>query len=202
MPSSATLRGRLDVVRQFSTLAASPDRLACRFDELSSDIPLNQIMKAAVAKLLRLSRAPQNQRNPEDREEPLTLRGARCNLPGESEPVRGHIPFELTLSALGESVTHSCRACYVTTLCDDEHPVTGQPTRVIGNLVMRYDLLNWADLDACDENTGEPVRLPTPRWREVDLFSLIPRAIEAKLDDLIEEQALALDRKPAGKSTA
>ncbi|MEN3972312.1 restriction endonuclease [Sphingomicrobium sp. XHP0235] len=57
-----TLRGRLDVIRQFSTLAASPDRLACRFDELSSDIPLNQIMKAAVARLLKLSRSPHNQR--------------------------------------------------------------------------------------------------------------------------------------------
>ncbi|MBY6014699.1 McrC family protein [Qipengyuania gaetbuli] len=57
-----TLRGRLDVIRQFSTLAASPDRLACRFDELSSDIPLNQIMKAAVARLLQLSRSTHNQR--------------------------------------------------------------------------------------------------------------------------------------------
>lgn len=57
-----TLRGRLDVIRQFSTLAASPDRLACRFDELSSDIALNQIMKAAVARLLKLSRSPRNQR--------------------------------------------------------------------------------------------------------------------------------------------
>jgi 5-methylcytosine-specific restriction enzyme subunit McrC len=56
------LRGRLDVIRQFSTLAASPDRLACRFDELSSDIHLNQIMKAAVARLLQLSRSPHNQR--------------------------------------------------------------------------------------------------------------------------------------------
>lgn len=57
-----TLRGRLDVIRQLSTLAASPDRLACRFDELSSHIPLNQIMKAAVARLLQLSRSPHNQR--------------------------------------------------------------------------------------------------------------------------------------------
>jgi 5-methylcytosine-specific restriction enzyme subunit McrC len=57
-----TLRGRLDVIRQFSTLAASPDRLACRFDELSSDIPLNQIMKAAVSRLSRLSRSVENQR--------------------------------------------------------------------------------------------------------------------------------------------
>lgn len=56
------LRGRLNVMRQFTLLAASPEQLASRFDELSPDIALNQIMKAAVAKLLRLSRAANNQR--------------------------------------------------------------------------------------------------------------------------------------------
>ncbi len=56
------LRGRLDVVRQFSVLAATPDRLACRFDELSNDIPLNQIMKAAVRRLMAISRSEGNQR--------------------------------------------------------------------------------------------------------------------------------------------
>jgi 5-methylcytosine-specific restriction enzyme subunit McrC len=58
----AALRGRLDVKRQFTVLAASPQRLACRFDELSADIPLNQIMKAAVTKLAKIARAPENQR--------------------------------------------------------------------------------------------------------------------------------------------
>lgn len=57
-----SLRGRLDVVRQFTRLAASPQTLACRFDELSPDTALNRIMKAAVARLLRISRAPENQR--------------------------------------------------------------------------------------------------------------------------------------------
>lgn len=42
------LRGRLDVVRQFTVHAVRPDRLACRYDALSSDIPLLQAMKAAV----------------------------------------------------------------------------------------------------------------------------------------------------------
>lgn len=56
------LRGRLDVKRQFTSLAAAPDRLACRFDELSSDIPLNQIMKAAVRRLMTISRSERNQR--------------------------------------------------------------------------------------------------------------------------------------------
>ncbi|MBY4638984.1 McrC family protein [Gluconacetobacter entanii] len=56
------LRGRLDVTRQFSVLAVSPQKLACRYDEMACDTPLNQIMKAAVERLLRLSRAADNQR--------------------------------------------------------------------------------------------------------------------------------------------
>ncbi len=42
------LRGRMDVVRQFTQHAVRPDRLACRFDSLESDTPLLQIMKATV----------------------------------------------------------------------------------------------------------------------------------------------------------
>jgi 5-methylcytosine-specific restriction enzyme subunit McrC len=56
------LRGRLDVTRQFSTLAVSPQILACRFDDLSANIALNQVMHATVKKLSRLSQAPDNQR--------------------------------------------------------------------------------------------------------------------------------------------
>lgn len=56
------LRGRLNVTRQFSTLAVSPQKLACRFDALSSDIALNQVMRATVTKLSRLTTAPDNQR--------------------------------------------------------------------------------------------------------------------------------------------
>lgn len=56
------LRGRMDVVRQFTALAASPERLACRYDALSPDIPLNQIMKATVAQLGHLARAADNRR--------------------------------------------------------------------------------------------------------------------------------------------
>ena len=56
------LRGRLNVIRQFSTLAVSPQKLACRFDARSPDIALNQVMRAAIGKLSRLARAPDNQR--------------------------------------------------------------------------------------------------------------------------------------------
>ena len=56
------LRGRLDVTRQFTTLAATPHRLACRYDEFSDDIALNQVMKAAIMRLRRLARSHANQR--------------------------------------------------------------------------------------------------------------------------------------------
>ena len=57
-----TLRGRLNVTRQFSALAASPQKLACRFDDRSPDIALNQVMRATIGKLSRLAQAPDNQR--------------------------------------------------------------------------------------------------------------------------------------------
>ncbi len=57
-----TLRGSLDVIRQFTSHAVNPSRLACRFDQFSEDIPLNQIMKAVVSRLSRLARSTRNQR--------------------------------------------------------------------------------------------------------------------------------------------
>jgi 5-methylcytosine-specific restriction enzyme subunit McrC len=56
------LRGRLDVMRQFTSLAAESSRLACRYDALTANTALNQIMKAGVARLSRISRAVDNQR--------------------------------------------------------------------------------------------------------------------------------------------
>lgn len=56
------LRGRLHVKRQLTTLAAEPSRLACRYDALTPDIPLNRIMKAAVGRLSQIARTTDNQR--------------------------------------------------------------------------------------------------------------------------------------------
>jgi len=56
------LRGRLDATRQFTLLAANPSRLASHFDALSADIALNQIMKATVDRLSRLTQSTSNQR--------------------------------------------------------------------------------------------------------------------------------------------
>ncbi len=56
------LRGRLDVIRQFTALAASPQRLACRYEELDADIALNRILKAALVRLGGLARAHETRR--------------------------------------------------------------------------------------------------------------------------------------------
>lgn len=56
------LRGRLDVARQFTIHAVRPDRLACRYDLLNSDIPLMQIMAASVVFLRGQARAHTTQR--------------------------------------------------------------------------------------------------------------------------------------------
>ncbi len=56
------LRGSLDLALQFTRHAVNPSKLACRFDELSTDIALNQIMKAALSRLRRVSRSARNQR--------------------------------------------------------------------------------------------------------------------------------------------
>jgi 5-methylcytosine-specific restriction enzyme subunit McrC len=56
------LRGRLNVIRQFTVLAAGPQKIACTYDELSPDIVLNRIMKAAVTRLRALSVSAETQR--------------------------------------------------------------------------------------------------------------------------------------------
>lgn len=58
----ALLRGKLDVVRQLTHLSVRPDRLACRFDELSENTPLNRVLKAAVSRLTRITRSASNAR--------------------------------------------------------------------------------------------------------------------------------------------
>lgn len=58
----SALRGRLDVVRQFTRNAVRPDRLACRFDELDADTPLMRVMKACVVLLSGLARQDETRR--------------------------------------------------------------------------------------------------------------------------------------------
>lgn len=57
-----TLRGRLDVARQFTMLAVRTEMLACQFDEFSVDAAINHFMKAAVSTLAKISQSSRNQR--------------------------------------------------------------------------------------------------------------------------------------------
>lgn len=60
------LRGSLDTRRQFTVLAAAPDRLACRYDELTADTPMSRVLKSACRYLCRISGDPANQRKARD----------------------------------------------------------------------------------------------------------------------------------------
>ena len=87
------LRGRLDVKRQFTHLAVRPDRLACRFDELSEDTPLNRVLKAAVMRLARIARSAENVRA-------LAELAARFESVGDSRlPLREPVRLDRTNTA-------------------------------------------------------------------------------------------------------
>ncbi len=49
------LRGKMDLTRQFTKLAASPQKLACRYDEFTADTSLNRLLLCAVIFLQRRS---------------------------------------------------------------------------------------------------------------------------------------------------
>lgn len=73
-----SLRGSLQLARQFRRHAANPSILACRFDELSEDVPLNQIMKTTLLALLNASR---NWRNKKRLRELLFAYGSVTSIP-------------------------------------------------------------------------------------------------------------------------
>ena len=84
------LRGRLNVIRQVTHLAARPDLLACRFDELSEDTPLNRVLKAAVRRLARVARTAANARR-------LAELTARFEFTGDSpDPLREPVRLDRT----------------------------------------------------------------------------------------------------------
>lgn len=79
-----SLRGRLNIKRQFTTLAVRPDRLACRYDELSADTALLRIMKACVVLLHHYARAADTLRR---------LNELRILLSGVSDVPFSHLPW-------------------------------------------------------------------------------------------------------------
>lgn len=56
------LRGRLNLIRQFTNLAALPNKVACEYDTLTHDIALNRIIRYAITQLQRVSREITNQK--------------------------------------------------------------------------------------------------------------------------------------------
>lgn len=87
------LRGRLNVVRQFTQLAVRPDILACRYDELSEDTPLNRVLKAAVTRLAGVARNAANARR-------LAELAARFEFVGDSAyPLREPVQLDRTNTA-------------------------------------------------------------------------------------------------------
>ena len=87
------LRGRLNVIRQVTHLAARPDLLACRFDELSEDTPLNRVLKAAVWRLVRVVRTAANARR-------LAELTARFEFVGDTpDPLREPVRLDRTNTA-------------------------------------------------------------------------------------------------------
>ena len=54
----ATVRGRIDLVRQVRLNAFSPQRIHCRFDEFDIDNPYNQVLSYVVGMLLHRTHHP------------------------------------------------------------------------------------------------------------------------------------------------
>ena len=87
------LRGRLNVTRQVTHLAARPDLLACRFDELTEDTPLNRVLKAVVRRLVRVARTAANARR-------LAELAARFEFVGDTpDPLREPVRLDRTNAA-------------------------------------------------------------------------------------------------------
>lgn len=88
------LRGKLDIRRQLTQNGARADRLACVYEELSVDTPLNRVLRAAVQRLASVCRTLENRRK-------ISELAARLEFVGDSsdplrEPVtldRTNIPF-------------------------------------------------------------------------------------------------------------
>lgn len=87
------LRGKLMIRRQLIHHAVRPDRLACQFDELSVDTPLNRVLKAAVSRLAFATRSAANARR-------LSELAARFEFVGSSsDPRQEQVSLDRTNTA-------------------------------------------------------------------------------------------------------
>ena len=87
------LRGKLNVPRQLARHAVRADRLACSFDELSVDTPLNRVLKATVVRLAANTRSAANGRR-------LGELASRFEFVGDSpEPLAEPVKLDRTNTA-------------------------------------------------------------------------------------------------------
>ena len=84
------LRGKLDIRRQIARHVVRSDLLACSFDELSVNTPLNRVLKAAVVRLRSITRHAANARR-------LAELSARFEFVDEShDPLREPVALDRT----------------------------------------------------------------------------------------------------------
>lgn len=89
----AVLRGKLDIRHQLLRNTTRADRLACAYDELSVDTPLNRVLRAAVQRLAAVTRIAENRRR-------LGELAARLEFVGESaDPLREPVRLDRTNAA-------------------------------------------------------------------------------------------------------
>lgn len=89
----AVLRGKLDIRHQLLRNTSRADRLACAYDELSVDTPLNRVLRAAVQRLAAVTRIAENRRR-------LGELAARLEFVGESpDPLREPVRLDRTNAA-------------------------------------------------------------------------------------------------------
>ena len=84
------LRGKLDIPRQIARHIVRPDLLACNFDELSVDTPLNRVLKATIVRLRSITLHAANARR-------LAELSARFEFVSESpDPLREPVALDRT----------------------------------------------------------------------------------------------------------
>ncbi len=123
------LRGKLDIRRQLARHSFRADRLACSFDELSVDTPLNRVLKAAVVRLASTTRSAANARK-------LAELAARFEFVGDSSnPMRERVRLDRTNSAYHRLHELACRF-----LAGDWQSTTSGTTEGIALLFPMNDL--------------------------------------------------------------
>jgi len=90
------LRGRLNVKRQIVNNLIRPQKLACEFDELSVDTPLNRVLKATVRLLESHARSAENRRRL------LELRMRLESVSNSTSPFSERVQLDRTNTAFHE----------------------------------------------------------------------------------------------------